>query len=51
MGDVWTPVAHGATIGPDREVTFPAVKARYVRLNILKAKRAININEFQIFAN
>jgi hypothetical protein len=25
------------------------VKARLVRLNILKAKMAININEFQVF--
>jgi len=45
----WQPVAHGTTIGADKEVTFAPVKARYVRLNILKAKMAININEFQVF--
>jgi hypothetical protein len=48
-GDVWKQVAQGTTIGPDKDVTFTPVKARYVRLNILKAKMAININEFQVF--
>jgi alpha-L-fucosidase len=49
VGDKWKEVAHGATIGRDMELTFAPVKARQVRLNILKATRAININEFQVF--
>jgi hypothetical protein len=49
LGDAWKQVAHGTTIGQDKEITFAPVKARLVRLNILKAKMAININEFQVF--
>ena len=49
LRDIWQQVAHGTTIGSDKEVTFAPVKARFVRLSILKAKRAININEFQVF--
>ncbi|TAE75302.1 MAG: discoidin domain-containing protein [Verrucomicrobia bacterium] len=47
QGDVWKEVARGTSIGPDKEIPIPAVKARAVRLNILKATNAININEFQ----
>jgi hypothetical protein len=50
LDDGWKQVAHGTTIGPDKEVTFAPVKARFVRLSILKSKMAININEFQVFA-
>lgn len=49
QGGKWQQVAHGTTIGPDKEITFAPVTARLVRLNILKAKMAININEFQVF--
>lgn len=50
QGDTWIAVAHGTTIGADKEIVFPPVKARFVRLNVLKAERPININEFQVFA-
>ncbi len=49
QGDTWKQVAHGTTIGPDKEIIFPPVKARVVRLNVTKAVRPININEFQVF--
>ena len=49
QGDTWKQVAHGTTIGPDKEIIFPPVKARVVRLNVSKAVRPININEFQVF--
>jgi hypothetical protein len=48
-GGTWQQVARGTTIGADKEITFAPVKARQVRLNIVKAKLAININEFQVF--
>jgi hypothetical protein len=49
VGDKWTEVAHGTTIGQNKELTIAPVKARQVRLNILRAETAININEFQVF--
>ena len=49
QGDTWKQVAHGTTIGSDKEIIFPPVKARVVRLNVSKAVRPININEFQVF--
>ncbi len=49
QGENWKDVARGTTIGPCKEIAFEPVKARYVRLNVLKSERAININEFQIF--
>jgi hypothetical protein len=49
QGDAWKEVARGTTIGADKEITFAPVKARYVRLNVFKAERPININEFQVF--
>ena len=33
----------------DKTLEFPPVRARKIRLHVLKAKRPININEFQIF--
>lgn len=51
QGDSWREVARGTTIGPNKAVTFPSVKARRIRLNILKADGPININEFQVFAS
>ncbi len=50
QGEKWKEVARGTTIGADRTIEFPPVRAREVRLHVLKAKRPININEFQIFA-
>jgi alpha-L-fucosidase len=49
QGDAWKEVARGATIGANKQITFAPVKARFVRLNVLKAERAININEFSVF--
>jgi len=49
-GDVWKEVARGTTIGVNKEITFTPSKARFVRLNVLKAERAINLNEFQVFS-
>jgi hypothetical protein len=49
LGDTWQEIARGTTIGADKDIIFAPVKARYVRLNVFKAERPININEFQIF--
>lgn len=49
QGDTWKEIARGTTIGPDKNIEFPPVRAREVRLHVFKAERAININEFQIF--
>jgi hypothetical protein len=49
QGGGWKQVARGTTIGQGREIAFPPVNGRYVRLNIIRAKMAININEFQVF--
>jgi len=49
QGDAWKEIARGTTIGADKEITFAPLTARYVRLNVFKAERPININEFQIF--
>lgn len=50
QGDAWKEIARGTTIGADETLEFPPVRAREVRLHVLKAKRPININEFQLFA-
>jgi len=50
QGDQWQPVAHGTTIGADKEIIFAPVKTRFVRLNVVRSANAININEFQVFA-
>lgn len=49
-GDGWKEIARGTTIGSDLTIEFPPVRAREIRLHVLKAKRPININEFQVFA-
>ena len=46
----WKEVARGTTIGSDCSIDFPPVRTREVRLNVFKAQRPININEFQVFA-
>ena len=51
QGGVWKEVARGTTIGADYTAEFPPVRAREIRLNVFKAKRPININEFQVFAH
>ena len=50
QGEEWKVVAQGSTIGADKMVAFPPVRARQVRLNVSKAERPININEFQVLA-
>ena len=49
QGERWKEVAHGTTIGADKSIEFPPIRAREVRLHVLKAERPININEFQVF--
>ncbi len=46
----WKELARGTTIGADKTLDFTPVKARFVRLRILKTERDTNINEFQLFA-
>jgi hypothetical protein len=50
QGETWQEIARGTTIGADRTIEFEPVRAREIRLHVLKAKRPININEFQILA-
>ena len=50
QGDAWKEVARGTTIGAEKEITFAPLKTRLIRLNVLKAERPVNINEFQVFA-
>jgi hypothetical protein len=50
QGGAWKEVARGTTIGEEKEIGIAPVKARFVRLNVFKAERPVNINEFQIFA-
>ena len=40
----------GTTIGADKDIAFAPVKARHIRLQVFKAARPININEFQVVA-
>jgi hypothetical protein len=49
-GEKWKEVSRGTTIGADKFIEFPVVRAREIRLNVFKSERPININEFQVFA-
>ena len=49
QGDAWQELHRGMTIGGPRFYDFPAVTARYVRLNILKANEVPTIEEFQVY--
>jgi len=49
QGDTWQEVARGTTIGADKSLEFPPVRAREIRLHVFRAERPININEFQVF--
>jgi len=49
QGETWKEVARGTTIGADKTVEFRPIRAREIRLNVFKAQRPININEFQVF--
>jgi alpha-L-fucosidase len=46
----WKVAFEGARAGTQFSATFPAVQARYVRLNILESTRPPTIWEFQVFA-
>jgi alpha-L-fucosidase len=48
-GDSWKPIARGTRIGEHLELKFAPVKARVVRLSILKATEVPTIWEFQLF--
>jgi alpha-L-fucosidase len=47
--EAWKVAYEGANAGADFSATFPAVQARFVRLNILDATRPPSIWEFQVF--
>jgi len=47
-GGGWRTVARGTTLGDERELKFPPVTARAVRLNILKATEGPTIWEFHL---
>jgi alpha-L-fucosidase len=47
-GNAWKELARGKTIGEKKEIAFPPAKARYIRLNILKANEVPTINEFRV---
>jgi alpha-L-fucosidase len=48
-GTVWKTVLTGATLSDDFEITFPEVRAREFRLNILSAKQGPTIREIKWF--
>lgn len=47
-GGVWKKIAEGKVVGKEQRLMFPAVKARLLRLNILKASGEPTINEFYV---
>lgn len=49
-GGIWREIAHGTTIGEEKELRFAPLRARQVRLNILRASEVPTIEEFQVFA-
>lgn len=49
-GDQWVEILRGTTIGPDNNIKFKPLKARYVRLNILKANEVPTFEEFRVLA-
>ncbi|HOW63977.1 MAG TPA: DUF5703 domain-containing protein [Verrucomicrobiota bacterium] len=42
-GETWKEIARGTTTGADKTIEFPSVRAREIRLHVLRAKRPINI--------
>ena len=48
-GDSWKPVVTGTTIAGTKTYEFKPVKARYFRLNIIKANEVPTIDEFQLY--
>ncbi len=49
VGDAWKKVAEGTTIGDAFSLSFPPVKARFFRLNIVQASDTPTLAEFQLF--
>ncbi|MFO1524118.1 MAG: discoidin domain-containing protein [Kiritimatiellia bacterium] len=49
QGEAWKEVARGTTIGREKTLAFPPVRAREIRLNVQSSVQPININEFQVF--
>jgi len=50
INGAWKKIARGSTIGDLKELTFPQVKTRRVRLNIVKTKGDVpTVGEFQVF--
>jgi hypothetical protein len=47
----WKDAAAGTSIGENRELRFPPVRARVFRLNITDATDVPTIWEFQLFGN
>lgn len=47
-GEEWKTIFSGTTMGPDFIRTFPAITARFVRLNILDAKDGPTLDEFSL---
>jgi alpha-L-fucosidase len=47
-GGAWKELARGTTIAGEKTIDFPAVTARHVRLNILRANEVPTIEEFQV---
>jgi hypothetical protein len=48
VGEIWKELSRGTTIGEKKQITFPPVTARHIRLNILKANEIPTIDEFRI---
>jgi alpha-L-fucosidase len=46
----WKEIAQGTSVGPDRTLSFPAVRAQLVRLDILKSSEGPTISEFKLFS-
>lgn len=47
---VWTTIHKGTTLGGNFSLTFDSVKARHIRLNIVKASDVPTIWEFRLFS-
>lgn len=48
-GEEWKPCFTGTEVGKDFKASFPPVKARFVRLNVLESLDGPTIWEFQVF--
>jgi hypothetical protein len=48
-GTAWKTFLAGATLGDHIEITFPVIRAREFRLNILSARQGPTIGEIEWF--